>query len=139
MTKLRKTFWVPMLLALAAYVLLPLPGESAPLSKRIQAKRAQVESKKRKEGVLTGTIQRYNTRIRGLQGEIRGTQKRLGAVQTKLDGARLELLRVRDDLEVARDRLERARSELRTSRRALANRLVELYKADEPDALTVVL
>ena len=139
MTTLRKTFWVPMLLALAAYVLLPLPGQSAPLSKRIQAKRAQVEAKKRKEGVLTTTIQRYNTRISGLQGEIRGTQRRLRVVQSELDDKRAELLRVRDDLEVARDRLERARSELKASRHALANRLVELYKADEPDALTVVL
>ena len=139
MTKLRKTFWVPLLAALAAYVLLPMPGQSAPLSKRIEAKRAQVDSKRRKEGVLTTTIQRFNDRIRGLRGEIRTTQRRLGAVQSELDDARLELLRVRDDLEVARDRLERARSRLKASRRALANRLVELYKADEPDALTVVL
>jgi hypothetical protein len=68
--KLRKTFWVPICLALAAYVLLPMPGQGAPLSKRIQAKRAQVEKKKRKEGVLTTTIQRYNNRIGGLQGDI---------------------------------------------------------------------
>src|SRR5918997_57513 len=139
MTMLRKTFWVPMLLAVAAYVVLPLPGESAPLSKRIQAKRAQVEAKQRKEGVLSTTIQRYNTRIRSLQGEVRSTQKRLRVVQSELDDKRAELLGVRDALEVARDGLERARSELRTSRHALANRLVELYKADEPDALTVVL
>ncbi len=139
MTMLKKTFWVPLLLALAAYVLLPLPGQSAPLSQRIDAKRGQVEAKKRREGVLTTTIQRYNTRIRGLQGEIRGTQRRLTRVQSTLDERRAELLRVRDQLEVARDRLERARSELRASRQALANRLVELYKADEPDALTVVL
>ena len=136
---IRKTFWVPMTLALAAYLLLPLPGQSAPLSKRIQAKRAQVETKKRKEGVLSTTIQRYNTRIGGLQGQIRGAQKRLTVVQSDLDDKRGELLRVRDELEVARHRLERARSELRASRGALADRLVELYKADEPDALTVVL
>jgi len=135
----RKTFWVPICLAVAAYLLLPLPGQSAPLSKRIQAKRAQVEKKKRKEGVLTTTIQRYNTRIGGLQGQIRTSQKRLGVVQADLDDKRGELLRVRDELEVARDRLERARSKLRASRGALADRLVELYKADEPDALTVVL
>jgi len=135
----RKTFWVPICLAVAAYLMLPLPGQSAPLSKRIQAKRAQVEKKKRKEGVLTTTIQRYNTRIGGLQGQIRTSQKRLGVVQADLDDKRGELLRVRDGLEVARDRLERARSKLRASRGALADRLVELYKADEPDALTVVL
>ena len=137
--KLRKTFWVPITLAVAAYLLLPLPGQSAPLSKRIQAKRAQIETKKRKEGVLTTTIQRYNQRIGGLQGDIRVAEKRLSVVQSDLDRKRGELIRVRDQLEVARDRLERARVKLRASRGALADRLVELYKADEPDALTVVL
>jgi murein DD-endopeptidase MepM/ murein hydrolase activator NlpD len=136
---MRKAFWVSMALALAAYVLLPLPGEGAPLSKRIAAKRAQVEKKKQKEGVLTTTIQGYNRRIGGLQGELRQAQERLRVVQSDLDSKRGELLRVRDRLEVARDRLERARARLRVSRGALADRLVELYKADEPDALTVVL
>ncbi len=136
---MRKTFWLPIALALAAYVLLPLPGQSAPLSKRIEAKRAQVEAKKRREGVLTTTIQRYNERIGGLQGDIRSAQRRLQVVQSDLDAKRSELLRVRDRLEVARDRLERARAKLRLARGALADRLVELYKADEPDALTVVL
>ena len=46
---------------------------------------------------------------------------------------------MRDDLEVARDELAKARAKLKASRAALADRLVELYKADQPDALTVVL
>jgi murein DD-endopeptidase MepM/ murein hydrolase activator NlpD len=136
---MKKLFWLPLLMAVAAYVLLPLPGEGASLPSKIAKKRAEVESKKRKEGVLTQDVQRYNNRIRGLQGEIRGTQRRLVTVQTELDDAREELLAVRDDLEVARDRLARARSELKAGRAALADRLVELYKADQPDALTVVL
>ncbi len=136
---MKKLFWLPLLLAVAAYVVLPLPGQSASLDKRINKKRAEIEGKKRKEGVLTKDIQRYNNRIRGLQGEISGTQRRLRTVQTELNGARDELLAVRDDLEVARDRLARARSELKAGRVALADRLVELYKADEPDALTVIL
>jgi murein DD-endopeptidase MepM/ murein hydrolase activator NlpD len=136
---MKKAFLIPIALALAAYALLPLSGQSAPLSKRIESKRAQVENKKRSEGVLTTTITSYNNRIEGLQGQINGTQKRLGQVQNDLNAKRTELLKVRDQLEVARDRLERARSELRASRAALADRLVELYKADQPDALTVVL
>ncbi|MGI8944953.1 MAG: murein hydrolase activator EnvC family protein [Thermoleophilaceae bacterium] len=136
---IRKTFWVPIALALAAYLVLPLAGESKSLSERIEAKRAQVEGKERREGVLSTTIQGFNTRIGGFEGQIRDAQKRLSVVQSDLDGARRELLRVRDELEVARDRLARARAELKKSRRALADRLVELYKADEPDALTVVL
>jgi len=136
---LKKTFWVPIVLALAAYVLLPLPGQSAPLSERIDEKREQVDEKKQAEGVLSTTIQRYDNRIDSLQGEINGTEQQLAGVQQELDAKRTELLRVRDELEVARDRLERARAELKLGRAALADRLVELYKADQPDALTVVL
>lgn len=137
---MRKYFWIPLLLAVAAYVLLPLPGQSKPsLSKRIEGKRSQVQKAKAKEGVLTKDIVAYNNRIGGLQGQISGTQKRLGVVQDDLDDARNELLTVRDKLEVARDQLVRTRTELRQARGGLEDRLVELYKADQPDALTVVL
>ncbi len=136
---MRKTFWVPITLAVAAYLVLPLPGQSAPLSKRIDEKRAQLEHVKRKEGVLTTTIQTYSNRIEGLKGEISATQNRLGRVQRSLDQQKSELLQVRDRLETARDRLERLRSQLATSRKVLAARLVEIYKADAPDALTVIL
>ena len=136
---MRKSFWVPITLGLAAYLALPLPGLSAPMSQRIEQKRAQVERAKSREGVLTTTIQRYNTRIEGLQGEINAIRDRLGRVQHSLDRQRAELLEVRDRLEVARDRLERLRRELATAREVLAARLVEIYKADTPDALTVVL
>ena len=60
-------------------------------------------------------------------------------MQQSLDQQKNELLGVRDRLETARDRLERLRSELATARRVLAARLVEIYKADAPDALTVIL
>jgi len=135
----RTLFLIPFLLAAAAYVLLPLPGSSAPLSERIEKKRGQVEAKKQREGVLSSTIQRYNTNISSLQGEINTTESRLSQVQSELDEARTQLERVRDDLEVARDQLAKARAKLKASRAALADRLVELYKADQPDALTVVL
>ena len=46
---------------------------------------------------------------------------------------------MRGKLELARDRLDRLRKELDVAEDALAARLVELYKADEPDVLTVVL
>jgi murein DD-endopeptidase MepM/ murein hydrolase activator NlpD len=136
---MRKTFWMPIALALAAYLVLPLPGQSAPLSERIDKKRGQVEHAKRREGVLSTDIQRFSTRIEGLQGQISATQSRLDRAQASLDRQKAELLVVRDRLEEARDRLERLRSELATAREVLAARLVEIYKADAPDALTVVL
>src|SRR5918998_6741844 len=136
---MRKTFWLPITLALAAYLLLPLPGLSAPLPQRIEEKRAQIEQAKQKEGVLSTDIAQFSTRIESLQGEISATQSRLERAQASLDRQKAELLEVRDRLEEARDRLERLRRELATAREVLAARLVEIYKADTPDALTVVL
>jgi murein DD-endopeptidase MepM/ murein hydrolase activator NlpD len=136
---MKKTFLLPIALTLCAYLLLRMPGLSAPLPERIEQKRAQIDEKKQQEGVLTTTIQRFNTRIAAVQGEISATQERLDRAQASLDAQKAELLEVRNQLEEARDRLERLRSELATSRKVLAARLVEIYKADAPDALTVVL
>jgi murein DD-endopeptidase MepM/ murein hydrolase activator NlpD len=116
-----------------------MPGLTAPLSDRIQQKQHEVEQAKQKEGVLTTTIQRFSNRIDGLQGEIQSTQDRLDRAQSSLDRQKNQLLEVRDRLEAARDRLARVRGELATARRLLAARLVEIYKSDTPDALTVVL
>jgi murein DD-endopeptidase MepM/ murein hydrolase activator NlpD len=136
---MKKSFWLPIALGLCAYLVLPLPGLSAPLSDRIDQKRSEIEHAKQKEGVLTTSIQSFSNRIDSLQGEIQATQDRLDRAQSSLDRQKNELLEVRDRLEVARDRLARLRSELATARRLLAARLVEIYKSDTPDALTVVL
>jgi peptidoglycan DL-endopeptidase CwlO len=136
---MRKTFWLPITLALAAYLALPLPGLSAPLKQRIEKKRDQIAAALHKEGVLSTTIQQFSNRIEALQGEINATERRLERAQASLDRQQAELLEVRDRLEQARDRLERLRRELDRARRVLATRLVEIYKSDSPDALTVVL
>src|SRR5919112_468076 len=136
---MKKSFWLPITLGLCAYLVLPLPGLSAPLSDRIEQKRAEIDHAKQKEGVLTTTIENFSTRIDGIQGEIQATQERLDRAQSSLDRQKAELLEVRDRLEVAPDRLERLRSALARARRTLATRLVELYKSGTPDALTVVL
>ncbi len=136
---MKKSFWLPIALGLMAYLVLPLPGIGAPLSDRIDQKQNEIDSAKQKEGVLTTTIQSFSTRIDGLQGQIHATQQQLDRAQSSLDRQKDELLQVRDRLEVARDRLARLRSELATARKLLAARLVEIYKSDTPDALTVVL
>ncbi len=136
---MKKTFLLPIALAVTAFLVLPLPGLSAPLSSRIEEKREQIDEKKAKEGVLSTTIQRFDTRIDSIEGEIAVTERRLSQVQSSLDRQKEELLEVRNRLEQARDRLERLRSELDTAREVLADRLVEIYKSDSPDALTVIL
>ena len=136
---MRRLFLIPVVLGLSAYLLLPLPGSGAPLSERIERKRARVERAARQEGVLTQEIAGYGVRIDRLQGEIGATQDRLAGAQANLDAKRRELTVMRDRLQVARDRLARLRKRLDAGKAALARRLVELYKADQPDALTVVL
>src|SRR5829696_911158 len=136
---MKKSFFLPIGMALAAYLLLPLPGLSAPLPQRIEHKREQIDQAKQKEGVLSTDIAQFSTRIDTLQGEISATQTRLDRAQASLDRQKAKLLEVRDQLEQARDRLESLRRELETARKVLAARLVEIYKADAPDALTVVL
>jgi murein DD-endopeptidase MepM/ murein hydrolase activator NlpD len=136
---MKKSFLLPIALAVTAFLVLPLPGRSAPLSSRIDEKRHQIEQHKAKEGVLSTTIERFNTRIDAVQGEIAVTERRLSRVQGTLDQQKQKLLEVRNKLEMARDRLERLRSRLATARKVLAARLVEIYKADAPDALTVIL
>jgi murein DD-endopeptidase MepM/ murein hydrolase activator NlpD len=136
---MKKSFLLPIALAVLAFLLLPLPGLSAPLSTRIEQKREQIERHKAREGVLSTTIQRFDSRIDAVQGEIAATERQLQRVQGSLDRQKAKLLEVRNRLEAARDRLERLRSQLATARQVLAKRLVEIYKADSPDALTVIL
>jgi peptidoglycan hydrolase CwlO-like protein len=136
---MKKTFLLPLALAVLAFLVLPLPGLSAPLSTRIQQKREQIEQHKAREGVLSTTIQRFTARIDAVQGDIAATERQLLRVQGSLDRQKARLLEVRNRLEAARDRLERLRSQLATARHVLAKRLVEIYKADSPDALTVIL
>src|SRR5687767_5027306 len=136
---MKKSFLLPIALAVSLFLVLPLPGLSAPLSSRIEKKRDEIDRHKAREGVLSTTIERFDTRIDAIQGEISATERRLSRVQASLDQQKEKLLEVRNRLEEARDRHERLRSDLATARRVLAARLVEIYKADSPDALTVIL
>jgi murein DD-endopeptidase MepM/ murein hydrolase activator NlpD len=132
-------FWVYITLALAAQLVLPFSGLSAPLSQRIDETQRRIDRKRGREGVLTTELRGYSVRIASLRGEIRGVARRQAKVQVALDRQRAELASIRDRLERARDRLVRLRGELKIAEAALSARLVEIYKADEPDVLTVIL
>jgi murein DD-endopeptidase MepM/ murein hydrolase activator NlpD len=136
---MKYVFFVVITLGLAAYLALPMPGQSRSLQERIERKERQVEKKRRREGVLTRDISAYSTRIRGLQGDIRNYASREARLQGSLQRKRAEVQRVQDKLEVAQDRLVRLRARLQEATDVLAARLVEIYKDDEPDILTVIL
>ena len=127
------------LLPLLAWAVLPLPSDGAPLQSRIEAKRDQVAGKKQRERVLAGDVARWSRRINLLQGDIATLQVRQVRLQADLDAKRAELARIQAELRQERLRLVRLRARLAEGRAALADRLVELYKADEPDYVTVML
>jgi murein DD-endopeptidase MepM/ murein hydrolase activator NlpD len=125
--------------AVALLLALPALGGAASLSSRIQEKERQVAAERAKEGVLTTDIQGYSERIGALQSDITSLQARESRLQADLDGKLARLSAIQRDLRTERARLARLRVKLAEGERLLAARLVELYKADSPDLVTVVL
>ena len=122
------------------WAVLPMHSAAKPtLRERIETKKRQIEARKGKEQVLSTTISGYTERIRRLQGDIGALQRRQIKIQTALDAERAELARIQERLRAERARLARLRARLGEARAALSKRLLELYKADKPDVVTVVL
>jgi peptidoglycan DL-endopeptidase CwlO len=126
-------------LPLVLWLFVPVLSGGQSLSGRIEQKKRQIERKKGRERLLTTTIQGYTKRINVLEDDITVLQARQIRLETDLANKRAELARVQDDLRRERIRLARLRERLAEARAALADRLVELYKADEPDVVTVIL
>ena len=133
-------------LPIALWALLPLPSDGASPSsrlndvqKKIQTTQGKIGRRKGTERVLTTQISAYNARIGTLQARIGRLERRQAQVQADLDSKRAELNRLQDQLRSERRRLVRLRKRLGVARRALAQRLVELYQADTPDLVTVIL
>src|SRR4051794_25391465 len=134
------------LAVIAPYVLwTPLPvGSSADqspaqITKKIDRKQSQINGHRAHERVLTTDISRETQRIDGLQSDIDTLSARQAKLQAGLDAKRAQLAQIQNRLRQERARLTRLRARLLVVRRALAQRLIELYKADAPDAITVVL
>jgi murein DD-endopeptidase MepM/ murein hydrolase activator NlpD len=131
--------------ALAPLVLwaaLPLRSQGASpaeLQQKIDSARSQIQAKRGKERVLTTDVERWSSKINRLQGKIGSLQSRQASLESDLQAKQAELSRTQADLRSERARLARLRSRLVVARKALSTRLVEMYKADRPDALSVVL
>jgi murein DD-endopeptidase MepM/ murein hydrolase activator NlpD len=106
---------------------------------KIREKEREIDRKKGSERVLTSDISRYTARIGDLQGRITTLQTEQVRIQTDLDAKRAELVKIQDELRRERARLTRLKARLIVGQRALSERLVELYKSDRPDLITIVL
>ncbi|MDA0163901.1 peptidoglycan DD-metalloendopeptidase family protein [Solirubrobacter ginsenosidimutans] len=109
------------------------------IQKKIDRSQSLIGGHKAKERVLTTDISSQTKRINDLQSDITRLSTRQQTLQTSLDQKRAQLAVVQRKLREERARLTRLRARLLVVRRALADRLVQLYKADAPDAITVVL
>lgn len=130
----RITWAVVLLLALCTGL-----GQAATLPEKIKEKESAIARQKAKEGVLTTDISAFSSRIDRLQGDIGGLEARQQRLQSDLDAKLARLSAIQTDLRSERAQLARLRAKLVTGREALAKRLVELYKADSPDMLTVLM
>jgi murein DD-endopeptidase MepM/ murein hydrolase activator NlpD len=129
-------------LPLLLWLFLPVSSTGqgpARLQQKIESTREKIGRKKGTERVLTSEITAYTRRINRLQNRIGVLQRRQGELQADLDAKRAELVQIQVKLRDERARLARLRARLIVTRRALSRRLVEMYKADKPDVLTVVL
>ena len=128
---------MPILLAtllalLVAAFALVAQAPAADLQERLDQKQAELEEASGNKELLTTEISRFNEQIDQLTGEVAALRNREAAVQVELDDAQAQLDVEQNNLRILRKRLGRSID-------ALEERLVEIYKADEPNALSIVL
>ena len=134
-----------MAIPLALWLAVPLVSQARlsdrarDLDKRIERRQGSVDRQRRRETRLNRQIGRYDRTISRLQGRIGGLRSRQTRLQTDLDSKLAELAGIQESLRKQRARLVRLRARLSTGRRVLSERLIELYKAGQPDVVTVIL
>ena len=138
--RVRKLVLIPVLLTAVLVAAPPSPADRLDeVTRELDEVREQADREGRQAGVLVSEIGALNDRMRSLESELVTLRARTLAADAELAVALDELAERQRDLRLERVRLARLRSELVSGRRILADRLVDLYKADSPDLLTVVL
>jgi murein DD-endopeptidase MepM/ murein hydrolase activator NlpD len=135
----RRLLWISISAGLAAPALLPVSGVGAPLSERISGTEQELRETQAQAGVLTTELSGLDSEIASLSSEIGTLLDQESALVEELEVKQAELEQARIDLDATRQRLEDVKARLAEAETLLAERLVEMYKTDEPDALTVVL
>src|SRR5436190_1079048 len=130
---------VAAVLPLVLFALSPMISDGQNLGSKIQRKQDQIQWRKGREHVLSSDIATFTHKISALQGQITVLQTKQVRLEADLNAKRAELIKIQADLRRERLRLARLRARLAEARSALAQRLLDMYKADQPDLVTVVL
>ena len=101
--------------------------------------RQRADSTRGSERALASDVARLGRLLTRLRADIAVVERRRAAVRQELAEDRVRLGELRSRLREQRARVQRLRARLRESQTVLGRRLVELYKAPDPDLLGVVL
>jgi peptidoglycan hydrolase CwlO-like protein len=134
--RVRATAPIAVVLALAgAWAALPLPARSQSEDEL----RSRIERGRDRERALSGALAELDRLLARVHNEVAIIQGRLDEVQADLVAAEARLATTRQRLVEERARLARLRRRLAEGRVTLAAQLVASYKADRPDAVSLVL
>ena len=109
-----------------------MPAASGDPQSELDAKQSELSEAEERESVLSSEVRKYTSEINRLVAEVAALRNREAAAQAELEAKQAELEAAKQRLAELRDRLER-------SIEILEQRLIAIYKADEPDILGVVL
>jgi murein DD-endopeptidase MepM/ murein hydrolase activator NlpD len=123
--------WTPLLALVIAVAVTGAAGAQT-LESRLDEKRSQLDHEQDEKGVLSSEIERFGTQIDELAGQVAVLRNREAIVVAELRRVQAHLRRAKDRLEVLHRRLHRSLGVLR-------NRLVDIYRSNEPDMFTVIL
>jgi peptidoglycan DL-endopeptidase CwlO len=128
----RAVVGVALALALCCAFALTRGASAQDLESRLDEKQSELDHAEEKKGVLATEIEHYSDQVDQLAGEVAVLRNREAIVAAELRRVQAKLRRERDRLEQLKHQLTRSLSDLR-------NRLVDIYRSDRPDLLTVLL
>lgn len=119
-------------LAVGALLAAVTAAPAQDLQGRVDAKKRKLEEAQDERGVVSSEIRSLSNRIERLEGEVASLRNREARVHEELVAKQAELEREQHRLAVLRKRLRRAIE-------VLEERLVAIYKSDNPSVINVVL
>jgi murein DD-endopeptidase MepM/ murein hydrolase activator NlpD len=102
------------------------------LQSQVDSKQAEIEQQKERKGVLSSELEKANAAVDQLAGEVAVLRNREAVVVA-------ELRRVQHRLNTEKARLAQLHQQLHRSLNVLRGRLVNIYRSNDPDLLTVML
>ena len=125
------------IVAVAAWA--AVSARAASIGDRLDQAQEDLRANQGRGRLLTTEVQQLDARLRSTADEFAAARARLADAERRLGVAQAELAARQRQLRAERARLVRLRVRLLASQRVLSERLVSLYKSDEPDLLAVAL